>query len=213
MLPDSVSRIVQHFARLPGVGEKTALRFALFLITSDASVARDLGASLLSLHEQIQPCERCGHAADVREGEPTLCGICRDTRRDGSLLCVVARVQDLLSIERSRAMRGRYMVLGKLLSPLEGVHPEELPIAKLRQRIADESVRELMIATPPSVDGEATALYLAQEVSDLGVRVTRLASGIPHGGDLEFADQITVGRAIEGRRTVDTKPGSGQSGK
>src|SRR6185295_14648303 len=129
---------------------------------------------------------------------------CRDPRRDASLLCVVARVQDLLAIERSGAMRGRYFVLGKLLSPLEGIGASELPLDALKAAIAGETpVREVLVATPPSVDGEATALLVARELAALGVNVTRIASGIPHGGDLEFADQITLGRAIAGRRGVD----------
>jgi len=158
------------------------------------------------MHERIDACERCGHVADRRPDEPTLCSICRDRRRDPALLCVVARVQDLLAIERSGAMRGLYLVLGKLMSPLEGVGPAEMPVDRLRNRIREDGVKEVLLATPPSVDGEATALYLAQEIRDLGVRVSRLASGVPHGGDLEFADQITLGRAIDGRRGVGSDP-------
>jgi recombination protein RecR len=201
VLPDHVHRLSQRFARLPGVGEKTALRFAMFLLTADSAIARDLGQDLIALHHHVGVCERCGHLAEHSSGgEPTLCTICRDPRRDPAVLCVVARVQDLLAIERSGAMRGRYLVLGKLLSPLEGVGPADMPSDRIRRRIDEDSVREVILATPPSVDGEATALYLAQEIADLRVQVTRLASGIPHGGDLEFADQITLSRAISGRR-------------
>jgi recombination protein RecR len=132
-----------------------------------------------------------------------ICTICRDQRRDSSLLCVVARVQDLLAVERSGAMRGRYFVLGKLLSPLDGIGPDELPLAQLFQRIESERVTEVIVATPPSVDGEATALLLARELARRQVSVSRIASGVPHGGDLEFADQITLGRAIDGRRPLD----------
>jgi recombination protein RecR len=131
-----------------------------------------------------------------------VCSICGDSRRDRSQLCVVAKVQDLLAVERSGAMRGRYFVLGRLLSPLDGIGPEELPLAKLVQQIASQSVEELVIATPPSVEGEATALHLAREFGRR-VRVTRIASGIPHGGDLEFADPITLGRAMAGRRGLE----------
>jgi recombination protein RecR len=186
------------------VGEKTALRFAMFLITADESVAREMGEELLTLHDHIRRCDRCGAIAEVRVDQQALCPICLDDTRDASLLCVVARVQDMLAIERSKAMRGRYLVLGKLLSPLDGVSTGDLPIADIRSRIQADGVTELIIATPPSVDGEATALYIARELSDLGVRMTRLASGIPHGGDLEFADQITLGRAIDGRRKLDS---------
>src|SRR5262249_27296201 len=150
-----------------------------------------------------RPCERCGNIADPDPGEPAVCAICRDSRRDASLLCVVARVQDLLAIERSGAMRGRYFVLGRLLSPLEGVGAEELPLDALRARVqaAEAPVKEVLVATPPSVDGEATALLIARELGAMGVKVTRIASGVPHGGDLEFADQVTLGRAIEGRKS------------
>lgn len=204
MLPDRIRRLVQRLSRLPGVGDKTALRFAMFLITADESISRELGEELLTVHEQIRPCSKCGAIAEVRADQPVLCPVCLDHKRDRSLICVVARVQDMLAIERSKAMRGTYMVLGKLLSPLDGVGPSDLPVASLRARIAAEAVTEVIVATPPSVDGEATALYLARELSDLGVRVSRLASGVPHGGDLEYADQITLGRAIDGRRKLDS---------
>lgn len=202
-LPARLARVAQLLGRLPGVGEKTAQRFALFLATGDEATARELGAELASLREHVRPCEACGHIADVGEDGRARCAICRDGRRDGALLCVVARVQDLLAIERSGAMRGRYFVLGRLLSPLEGIGAEELPLAALKARVSDpdQPVREVLVATPPSVDGEATALLLARELGALGVQVTRIASGVPHGGDLEFADQVTLGRAIEGRKS------------
>lgn len=206
MLPDQLFRLAQRFARLPGVGEKTALRFAMYLLVADPAIARDLGRDLVSLHDLIEPCASCGHVAERNPQGPSLCSICSDHKRDPGLLCVVARVQDLLAIERSGAMRGRYLVLGKLMSPLEGVRPSDMPIEKLRERIREDQVREVLLATPPTVDGEATALYLAQEIQGLGVRVSRLASGVPHGGDLEFADQITLGRAIDGRRGVTSDP-------
>jgi recombination protein RecR len=135
-------------------------------------------------------------------GAPVWCAICLDSKRDPRLLCVVARVQDLLAIERSGAMRGRYFVLGKLLSPLEGVGAEDLPLAALEGRIDEGEISEIVIATPPSVDGEATALLLSRELAGRPIRLSRIASGVPHGGDLEFADQITLGRAIEGRKQL-----------
>ncbi len=196
-----LDQLVRLLARLPGVGEKTATRFALHLVT-EPPLARDLGAALVELPERIRPCERCGNLAEVDAEARALCPVCRDVRRDATLLCVVAKVQDLLAIERSGVMRGRYFVLGRLLSPLDGIGPEELPLGKLVARIQGDGVTEVIIATPPSVDGEATALYVAREVAGLGVRATRIASGIPHGGDLEFADQITLGRALEGRRRI-----------
>lgn len=203
-MPERLSRVTQHFARLPGVGEKTAQRFALFLATTDEGVARDLGAELSALRDHVRPCERCGNIAESTEpGGPVRCAICHDDRRDKTLLCVVARVQDLLAIERSGAMRGRYFVLGKLLSPLDGISAEDLPLEALRKLVRDPEapVREVLVATPPSVDGEATALLLARELGTQGVTVTRIASGVPHGGDLEFADQVTLGRAIDGRKS------------
>jgi recombination protein RecR len=202
-LPERLARVAQLFARLPGVGEKTAQRFALFLATGDEGASRELGQALAELRDHVRPCARCGNIADAPPGEPAVCAVCRDTRRDPALLCVVARVQDLLAIERSGAMRGRYFVLGRLLSPLEGVGAEDLPLDDLRARVraAGEPVREVLVATPPSVDGEATALLIARELGALGVKVTRIASGVPHGGDLEFADQVTLGRAIEGRKS------------
>lgn len=225
MLPERLGRVIQLLSRLPGVGEKTAQRYALHLVTGDEATSRELGAELTELRDHIRPCDRCGNIAEVEKIEkldehsaPTaraLCAVCLDSRRDPALLCVVARVQDLLAIERSGAMRGRYFVLGRLLSPLEGVGADELPLDALRARVRDpaEPVTEVLIATPPSVDGEATALLLSRELSTLGVasanateprpklKVTRIASGVPHGGELEFADQVTLGRAIEGRKS------------
>jgi recombination protein RecR len=219
-MPERLARVAQLLARLPGVGEKTAQRYALFLATSDDANARELGREIAELRDYVRPCERCGNIAEVEANAaanpadasaatgpargPAICSICRDNRRDPSLLCVVARVQDLLAIERSGAMRGRYFVLGKLLSPLEGVGAEELPLDALKERLLDPAapVAEVLVATPPSVDGEATALLIAREIGAVGIKVSRIASGVPHGGDLEFADQVTLGRAIEGRKTL-----------
>ena len=203
-VPERLTRVVQTFARLPGVGEKTAQRFALYLATADEDIARELGRELSALRDHVRPCERCGNIAEAAEPDAKArCAVCRDERRDHALLCVVARVQDLLAIERSGAMRGKYFVLGRLLSPLDGISAEDLPLEALRKMVLDPEgpVSEVLVATPPSVDGEATALFVARELSPLGVKVTRIASGVPHGGDLEFADQVTLGRAIEGRKS------------
>jgi recombination protein RecR len=197
-----LQRVTKLLARLPGVGEKTAQRYLLFLLTAEESVARDLGRELAELRDHLQPCVRCGNIADVTPGEEAVCAICQDGKRDPTVLCVVARVHDLLAIERAGAMRGRYFVLGKLLSPLEGVGPDELPLGKLVARVRAEGIRELIVATPPSVDGEATALLLKRELAPLGVELSRIASGVPHGGDLEFADPITMGRALAGRQRL-----------
>lgn len=201
MLPEPLRRLIHQLSRFPGVGEKTAQRFALFLLQNQ-ELAEDLGLELSHLKERLRTCENCGHLAEVDSEGVALCSICRDPRRDPHLLCVVARIQDLLAIERSTAMKGRYFVLGRLLSPLDGIGPDELPLHQLMQRIETEQIQEIILATPPSVDGEATALFLDRELAPRGVTVTRIASGVPHGGDLEFADQITLGRAIEGRRNL-----------
>lgn len=195
-------KLVSLFSRLPGVGEKTAQRYVLQLLTGDPSIAKDLGAELASLHDELRPCERCGNIAEVLPDEPVTCAICKDGKRDTHLLCIVGRVHDLLAIERTGAMRGRYFVLGRLLSPLEGVGPEELPLPRLVSRIKEDGVTEIIVATPPSVDGEATALLLKRELAPLGVTMTRIASGVPHGGDLEYADPITMGRALAGRQSL-----------
>jgi recombination protein RecR len=198
-----LERMISLLSRLPGVGEKTAQRYVLFLLTADESLSRDLGAELARLHDVLRPCVRCGNIAEIEHpGAEPVCAVCRDNKRDAHLLCVVARVHDLLAIERAGTMRGRYFVLGKLLSPLEGVGPEELPIAKLVDRIRGDGVTEVIVATPPSVDGEATALLLKRELGGLGVTLSRIASGVPHGGDLEFADPITMGRALSGRQRL-----------
>jgi recombination protein RecR len=201
-----MQRLVQAFTRLPGVGEKTALRFTLHLLGDHKPAMEVLSLALSEACDKLDPCERCGNIAERDADGHAVCGICSDPKRDPRQLCVVAKVQDLMAVERSGAMRGRYFVLGRLLSPLDGIGPEELPLAKLEERLAGSSdgsrVEELVIATPPSVEGEATALHLAREFGRR-VRVTRIASGIPHGGDLEFADPITLGRAMAGRRALD----------
>jgi recombination protein RecR len=202
MLPERLRRVIELFARLPGVGEKTAQRFALHLASEPSGTGAELGHELGLLMSQVRPCTECGHLAEVSAEGEARCAICRDSRRDPELLCIVHRVQDLLAIERSGAMRGRYFVLGRLLSPLDGIGPNELPLERLTGRIREQGVREIILATPPSVDGEATALFLARELAALSVSVTRIASGVPHGGDLEFADQVTLGRAIDGRRSI-----------
>jgi recombination protein RecR len=202
MLPDRLRRLVQLLGRLPGVGEKTARRYALLLV-QDSDLARDLAQELTMLPSTVGTCQRCHGIAEIDAQQQFICDICRDSRRDDQLLCIVGRVQDQLSIERSGAMRGRYFVLGRLLSPLDGIGPEDLPLTEITRRCHDLGVKEVIVATPPSVDGEATAFLLAQEIGKLGITVSRIASGVPHGGDLEYADQVTLGRAISGRRGID----------
>jgi recombination protein RecR len=194
---DPIAELVQLLARLPGIGERTAARLAFFVLGVDPSYAKSLGAALTTLHERVQRCELCGNY-----GSRARCEVCLDPRRESRVLCVVARVQDLMAIERSGNFRGRYHVLHGLLAPLEGMGPEQLRAGELVARIGSEGVEEVIVATPLSVDGEATSMYLAQTLKATGVRLTRIASGVPHGGDLEFTDQITLGRAFDGRRDL-----------
>ena len=192
-----IAELVDLLARLPGVGERTATRLAFHVLSEDAAYARALASALAELHERVKRCEICGNF-----GPDTRCAICLDPRREAHLLCVVARVQDLIAIERAARFRGRYHVLHALLAPLEGVGPDALPVQALIDRIGREGIDEVIVATPLSVDGEATSMYLAQMLRATGVRTTRIASGVPHGGDLEFTDQVTLGRAFEGRRDL-----------
>jgi len=196
-MSDPIAELVALLGRLPGIGERTATRLAFFVLGEPAEYAHALGDSLRSIHERVQRCEECGnYGADLR------CTVCSDTRRDASVLCVVARVPDLVAVERSGTFRGRYHVLHGLLAPLDGVGPDALPLEALVRRVRDHGVREVIVATPLSVEGEATALYVAQVLRPLGVRMSRIASGVPHGGELEFTDQVTLGRAFDGRREL-----------
>jgi recombination protein RecR len=193
---DPILDLVRLLARLPGIGERTATRLAYHVLANDAEYAAALGEAIAHIHERVRRCEECGNfCAGVR------CRICEDPRRDERILCVVARVPDLDAIEKSHSFGGRYYVLHRLLAPLDGVGPDDLPLDELVERVK-KGVTEVVVATPLSVEGEATALYVAQVLRPLGVRVSRIASGIPHGGELEFADQVTVGRAFQGRREL-----------
>lgn len=197
MSRDAIADLVSLLSRLPGIGERTATRLAFHLLAGDPDHARALGNALSTLHERVQKCEVCGNF-----GSGPRCRICNDPRRDETLLCVVARVPDLVAIERSGTFRGRYHVLHGLVSPLDGVGPDALPLDALVRRVKEEGVREVIVATPLHVEGEATALYVRETLKDLEVNVTRIASGVPHGGELEYADQVTLGRALEGRRRL-----------
>ncbi|HJL19418.1 MAG TPA: recombination mediator RecR [Sandaracinaceae bacterium LLY-WYZ-13_1] len=194
---DPIEELVALLARLPGIGARTATRLAHHVLAGEPEYAVALGRSLEHIHERVRQCERCGNfCAD------TLCRICRDPKREETTICVVARVPDLSAIEKSGTFRGRYHVLHGLLAPLDGVGPDQLPLDGLVERVKTGEVEEIVAATPLSVEGEATALYVAQVLRPHGVRVSRIASGIPHGGELEYADQVTVGRAFEGRREL-----------
>lgn len=194
---DPIQELVGLLARLPGVGERTAARLAFHVLGTDREYAAALGEAIARIHDRVQRCETCGNY-----GAHARCAICTDPRRDSRMVCAVARVPDLVAIERSGSFRGRYHVLHGLLAPLDGVGPDELPLDALIRRVEDEGVEEVVVATPLSVEGEATALYLSQVLRQHGVRVSRIASGVPHGGELEFTDQVTLGRAFEGRRDI-----------
>jgi recombination protein RecR len=198
MAEDAIAELIELLSRLPGIGERSAGRLAYHVLGAPAPYAQALGESLSQLHARVQRCRRCQNYTTRRE----LCSICSDATRDAGLLCVVARPQDVAAVERSALFRGRYHVLHALLSPLDGVGPEALDIAALLARAHDEAVREVIVATPLSVEGEATALFLAQELRPSGIRCTRIASGLPHGGELEYTDQVTLTRALDGRREL-----------
>ena len=193
----SFARLVAELAKFPGVGQKTATRLAFFILRQPQVEAEALAAAIRDLKEKIRFCSVCHH---ITEQDP--CSLCTDPARDERLLCVVEQPQDLIAIERSRSFRGRYHVLHGALSPLDGIGPEQLRIAELLERLGQGGVEELLVATNFSVEGEATALYLARLVRPLGIRVTRLAYGIPMGSDLEYVDEATVHRAVEGRREL-----------
>jgi recombination protein RecR len=199
MTRDPIARLTLLFARLPGVGEKTAQRLAFHVLKSSPEYATDLAQALLALRQEVRLCSRC---CNLTAQDP--CGICADPQRDARTLCVVESVPDLLAVERTREFRGRYHVLHGALSPLDGVGPDQLKLKELLARLhaGDNEVTEVIIATDPTVEGEATALYITRLVKPLGLRVTRIAQGLPSGGDLEYADQATLSRAISGRREL-----------
>ncbi|MEM7434109.1 MAG: recombination mediator RecR [Myxococcota bacterium] len=194
---DPIATLISLLSRLPGVGERTAARLAFHIIEGDAQYAQALGDAVATIHERVVRCEICGNY-----GAEAHCRICQDPRRDETLVCVVAKVPDLIALEALGSFRGRYHVLHGLLAPLDGVGPDQLPLDALERRIEDQGIQEVIVATPLSVEGEATALYVADVLSDKSVRVSRIAAGVPHGGELEFTDQVTLGRALEDRRSV-----------
>src|SRR3954468_17141165 len=197
-MADPIRRLVQELARLPGVGEKTATRLAFHLIRSNRQQIRDLAQALIDATDKIRLCSVC---MNMTEADP--CGMCTDPRRDAETICVVATPSDLIAIDRGGHFRGRYHVLHGLLSPLEGIGPDDIRLAELVRRVGgDPPVREVIIATSPSVDGEATAMYIARTLKPLGVRVSRIATGLPVGGELEYSDQATIARALAGRATM-----------
>ena len=200
MTPDAINRLVAQLAKLPGIGEKTAQRLAFHILRSPPEYARGLAAALTEVVEKVKLCNRCFSLHDGPEG--TFCGFCNDPRRDDKIVCVVEGIADELAIERTREFKGRYHVLHGVLSPLEGVGPEQLRIRELILRLQDTPIEEVIVATNPDVEGEATALYLTRLLKPIGVKVSRLAQGIPMGGDLEYADQATLARALASRRDL-----------
>ena len=194
---DPIARLVKELARLPGIGEKTAQRLAFHILKAGPGYAGELAAAIAGVVRDVRLCSTCQTLTDK---DP--CAICADPRRDAKTLCVVESVPDLLAVERTHEFRGRYHVLHGALSPLDGIGPSELKIRELLLRLEHESADEIVIATNPDVEGEATALYLSKLLKPLGVKVTRIAQGVPMGGDLEYADQVTLARALAGRREL-----------
>ena len=197
MATDPISRLIRELAKLPGIGEKTASRLAFHILRAPGDYARDLAQSLVEVKEKIRLCSTC---MNLTEQDP--CTLCNDARRDPTLVAVVATPPDLYAIERTGGFRGRYHVLHGVLSPLEGIGPDDLRIKELLHRVARGELKEIIVATSPNVEGEATALYLAKVLRPLGVRVTRIASGLAVGGELEYADGVTITRALEARRDM-----------
>lgn len=193
-----VQDLIDELGRLPGIGPKSAQRIAFHLLAADPADVRRLVAVLTEVKDKVRFCTLCGNVA-----QDELCRICADPRRDPALICVVEEPKDVVAVERTREFRGRYHVLGGAINPIGGVGPDDLRIRELIARLADGAVAELILATDPNTEGEVTASYIARQVGPIGLKVTRLASGLPMGGDLEWADEVTLGRAFEGRRVVD----------
>jgi recombination protein RecR len=197
MYEGAIQDLIDELGRLPGIGPKSAQRLAFHLLQSDTADVQRLAAALQRVKEQVRFCSVCFNVAEAEQ-----CRICRDPRRGNELICVVEEPKDVVAIERTGEFRGRYHVLGGAINPLEGVGPDNLRIKELMARLASGETKELILATDPNTEGEATATYLALIVKPMGLAVTRLASGLPVGGDLEYADEVTLGRAFEGRRAL-----------
>lgn len=197
MYEGAVQNLIDELGRLPGVGPKSAQRIAFHILNADAADMARLANAISTVKTSVSFCEECGNVSETK-----LCTICRDERRDPSVLCVVEESKDVVAIERTRSFTGRYHVLGGAINPLAGVGPEQLRIRELVSRLADERIQEIILAMDPNLEGEATATYLSRMLVPLGVRLSRLASGLPVGGELEYADEITLGRALEGRRVI-----------
>jgi recombination protein RecR len=199
MFEGPVQRVIDELARLPGVGRKSAQRLAFHLLNTEEADARRLATAIVELRELVRLCNRCFNVTADEE-----CSICRDVRRTEGVLCVVERAQDIVVIEKTGEYRGRYHVLGGHLSPIDGIGPEQLKIAELQQRTVTENISEVIIATNPTIEGDTTAMWIAREAKGSNIKITRLASGLPVGGDLDYADEITLGRALAGRMEIPT---------
>jgi recombination protein RecR len=193
-----VQELIDELGRLPGIGPKSAQRIAFHILTTQSFDTTRLAQILAEVREKVKFCDICGNVT-----EEETCSICRDPRRSQTVICVVEEAKDVAAIERTREFRGLYHVLGGVISPIDGIGPDDLRFAQLVRRLADSTVTEVIIATDPNLEGEATATYLSRLLVQPGLRVTRLASGLPVGGDLEYADEVTLGRAFEGRRVVE----------
>jgi recombination protein RecR len=201
-----VQDLIDELGRLPGVGPKSAQRIAFYLLKLPSDDALRLARSIAVVKERVSWCRRCFNIAETAAdgaGETSECDICRNPRRDQSVICVVEEPRDVVAIEKTREYRGRYHVLQGAISPIEGIGPEQLRIRELLGRLEGEGITEVILCTNPNIEGDATAMYLAGLLRPLGLKVTRIASGLPVGGDLEYADELTLGRALEGRRDVD----------
>ena len=198
MYEGAIQDLIDELGRLPGIGPKSAQRIAFHIIQSERVDISRLADVLRTVKEKVKFCTECGNIS-----EEELCRICRDPRRDPALICVVEESKDVIAIEKTREFRGKYHVLGGAISPIDGIGPENLRIRELMVRLAATEIQEIIIATDPNLEGEATATYLARLIKPLDIKVSRLASGLPVGGDLEYADEVTLGRAFEGRRTVE----------
>ena len=198
MYEGAIADLIDELGRLPGIGPKSAQRIAFYLLQAEEEDVRRLAQTLIEVKETVRFCDLCGNVSEAER-----CRICRDERRDPAVLCVVEEPKDVVAIERTREFRGRYHVLGGAISPIDGVGPDDLRIRELMARLADGQIEEVILATDPNLEGEATATYLARTLSPMGLTVSRLASGLPVGGDLEYADEVTLGRAFAGRRRLD----------
>ena len=199
LYPAAVQQLIDEFGRLPGVGPKSAQRIAFYMLKAPKEDAIRLARSIEEAKDRVVFCQRCFNVAEAE-----LCGICIDERRDKNVLCVVEESRDVVAVERTSEFRGRYHVLQGAISPIEGIGPDQLRVKELLSRLDPEGVTEVILCTNPNIEGEATAMYLARLLSPLGINVTRIASGLPVGGDLEYADELTLGRALEGRRKVES---------